>query len=879
MKQNFTLLICFLLISSFAISQQSFIPHNVTRGSSPGKITLTDIDNDSDLDLLAFYHNDHLLAWYRNDGNGYFDSLIVISDKDENFNGGYVADIDDDGNIDVITGGYNHLSWYKNLGNGNFEPPQTISNNVDFVSSVFAIDLDNDSLIDVISASWFDNKIAWYKNFGNGNFGTQQIISTNALSASGIWATDLDNDSLVDVISSSYSDNKIAWYKNLGGGTFGSEQIITNTAQGAFTVMAANIDNDSLPDVISCHAYGNGNDKITWHKNLGGGSFSPENIINNSLVIPRYFFPADFDNDNDLDMVMTSWYQDSLVWQENLGNGIFGPQQLISNTIDGPCGVYAGDLDGDGFMDIVAGADKASSIEVYINRGTGSFDLNQTIANAAVDVKDVFATDLDNDGKTDILSASKGDSKVAWYKNLGNKEFSLQKVISDSSFEANSVYAADFDNDGFTDVVSGAWSDSIAWHKNMQNGNFDIPQNIPGAFGNTNLLMAKDIDGDGLTDIIGNIGSGASGDAVHWAKNLGNSNFGALQFISSLTGLNTFDIADLNNDGYPDIVFGSGYIISIVVNDGTGNFLPVQYVNQSIGAIDLHLTDLNGDGFIDILYSVREILTSNDFIGWYQNDGLGNFTTPTFISYIENLSYTIVATDIDNDGDKDIFTAPNISSYNSGNLGRLVWFENLGSGNFGQLQNVDYTGGKILDIHISDIDNDNDNDIVLALPLYSTVKWLENTLNNLIDTIVICAEDSAIVFGNWVNLPGYYYDTLQNSLGGDSINIISLEHYQTYFPVDTVEICEGEPYDFYGQLLDTSGVYFASFHSVQGCDSIEELPLVVIPAPAVSISSFTPDSVSIDTPFIALPIATPTGGIYSGYGVTGNTFYPSIAGL
>ena len=874
MKYNLILLISFLLISSIVISQQSFIPHNVTHGSHPRQITLADIDGDSDLDLLTVYISDNLLAWYRNDGNGYFDSLNIIDDSNLYLTGVlFTSDLDNDGDIDILAGASTSLIWYKNLGNGSFDPPQIISNNVDGVSSVFAADLDNDSLIDVISTSFGDSTLTWYKNLGNGNFGYQQIISNNVISVYSLYADDLDLDGKTDLLLASYNSNMIGWYKNLGGGSFGTPQIITNTAEGPFAVMTADLNNDSLPDILTCHAQGSGNDKVTWHNNLGNGNFSSEIIINDTLKIPRYFFPTDLDNDNDLDMVLTSWYTDSLIWQENLGNGIFGPQQLISNTIDGPFGIYAGDLDGDGHIDIIAGAEQASSIEVYIKRTDGSFDLNQTIAYAAVDVRGIYAADLDNDGQKDILSASRGDNKIAWYKNLGNKEFSLQKVISDSEFGAWPVYAADLDNDVYEDVISGAWSDTIAWHKNMQNGSFDIPQNIQGAFG-TNLLMAKDINADGLIDIIGSIGG--MGGSVHWAQNMGNGNFGTLQSIFSITGLNTFDIADINNDGYLDIIFGSGSIISLVINDGTGNFLPVQYVNQTIGAIDLYLTDIDGDGFNDILYTAWPGFPFDNFVGWYQNDGLGNFPISTFISDIDDHSFTISATDIDNDGDQDIFTAPNRTN---NTIGNLVWFENLGSGSFSQVQNVDYIGGRIYDIYTTDIDNDNDDDILLSLSQFSNVKWLENMLNNLIDTIVICAEDSTLIFNNWINQPGDYYDTLQNSLGGDSVNIIRLENYPTFFLVDTIEICEGETYNFYSQNLDSTGVYFANFQSVHGCDSIEELPLLVHPLPAVNLFPFNPNSVGIDTGLLALPVGTPTGGIYSGTGVTINGFDPAIAGL
>ena len=819
MKTRFVLLVSLLSISSLAISQQSFMPHNITRGSSPRTITLADIDGDSDLDLLAVYFEDNLVAWYRNDGGGYFDSLIIINDKEKNMSGIFAADLNDDGNIDVITGGLNNVSWFKNNGNGSFGPAQIISNNVNLVSSVFAVDIDNDSLIDIVSGTSGDHKIAWYKNNGNGTFGSQQIISTNVISVYSIYAEDLDLDGKTDILSASYDDNKIAWYKNLGGGNFGTQQIITNTAEGAFGVMAADLDNDNMPDIITSHALGL-NDKLTWHKNLGNGNFSTEIIINDSIVIPRYFFTADLDNDNDLDIILTIFYQDSLVWHENLGNGNFGPQQLISDNIGGPFGVYAGDLNGDGVIDIVAGSEQTASIEVYINHSFGNILLNQIIANAAVDVRSVYADDIDNDGKTDILSASIRDNKIAWYKNLGNKEYTLQKVISDTVYGANSIISSELDNDGYNDLISvGRW-DSITWYKNPGNGSFNIAQNIPGYYMTPLKAIAKDLDNDGLKDIIA-----LTNYSIIWSKNLGNGGFGATQFLYSLLGINTFDVADINNDGYLDIVFGSGFVLSLGINDGTGNFLPVQYVNQTIGAIGLQLADLNNDGFIDILYTTLDNSTYISFVGWYQNDGFGNFNTPVIISNIDDFSYTVNASDIDNDGDLDIFSAP----WGTNNtIGNLVWFENLGSGNFSQLQNVDFIGGMIFDMYLTDLDNDYDKDIVLAINCFSNVKWLENTLYNLQTTYSICEGDSIEINGNWYSSDATFYDSLQNYLGGDSIIVTVL--------------------------------------------NVHALPIILIEA-------FAPDSILVNAGPRNLPNATPVGGVFSGIGVSDSIFDPAISGI
>ena len=862
----------FLSIHCYIYSQHNFIPHNVTKGSRPGELSLADVDGDNDLDILVVYYNDNLLAWYNNDGTGNFNDLQIIDDSPIHFTGTLCAsDLNNDGNIDILVGTDSTTNWYKNLGGGSFAPPLSI-NNLNYVGYVFAADLDNDSLIDAISVSYFDSIIAWSKNLGNGLFAPLQTISNNAPGPSSIRTKDFDSDGNLDLFYASYTGYKVAWFKNLGGGNFSTEQIVTNNAEGPSCVRSADVDNDGLPDVLTSHAFWM-NDKVTWHKNLGNGSFSSEMVINDTIVDPRCFAPADFDGDNDIDIVIISRLQDSLIWQENLGNGIFGPMQIINDNLDGANYVVAGDLNSDGAMDIVAAGLESSSLEIYINHGTGLFDLTQTIANATVDVRGIYAADIDNDGKKDILSASRGDNKVAWYKNLGNKQFSLQKVISDQRLDTRSVFPADIDNDGSLDILSSAWEDTLAWHKNDGNGNFNDLIKIPNT-PESSIVIAKDMDNDGLDDLICTMGGISN--ALYAAKNLGNGSYGTLQLLYALVAINSVDVNDINNDGYQDVVLASSSTLVLGINDGTGNFPAFQTINANIGAQGIYLSDINGDGHVDILHTTYNGNTWITQVGWYQNNGSGNFISSTFVSEIDEISYTIAAADIDNDGDMDIVTAPNV---NYVAIGNLVWFENLGSGNFGPVQDVGYTGGKVWSLHISDLDNDSDQDIVVALNHKDNVKWLENPLNNLMETITICAEDSAQIFGNWVSQPGDYADTLTNSQGGDSINIVRLENYQTYYPTDTVSICQGETYNFHGQLLDTAGLYQATFQSIHGCDSVEQLPLVLIPAPGVSIAAFVPDSVSIDTGFIDMPGATPTGGYYMGTGVTTYGFNSTFAGL
>lgn len=51
------------------------------------------------------------------------------------------------------------------------------------------------------------------------------------------------------------------------------------------------------------------------------------------------------------------------------------------------------------------------------------------------------------------------------------------------------------------------------------------------------------------------------------------------------------------------------------------------------------------------------------------------------------------------------------------------------------------------------------------------------------------------------------------------------------------------------------------------------------PAPAIVLSAFDPDTICINAQQAALPAATPVNGVYSGIGINGNFFDPSISGV
>jgi len=84
----------------------------------------------------------------------------------------------------------------------------------------------------------------------------------------------------------------------------------------------------------------------------------------------------------------------------------------------------------------------------------------------------------------------------------------------------------------------------------------------------------------------------------------------------------------------------------------------------------------------------------------------------------------------------------------------------------------------------------------------------------------ICNGDSYAFNGHTYSMPGNYYDSLTTVLGCDSVIELSLVVYPTDTTLQFQAICQGSDYNFYGTLLTTAGIYYHTFVSSHGCDSV-----------------------------------------------------------
>lgn len=191
----------------------------------PNTVYCADLDGDGDQDVLSASDAefDDLIAWFENDGDGNFGELQAI--YSETFGTGAndvsAADLDGDGDLDVLSSSNvteafwdDKIAWYENDGDGGFGPQQEITDDIDGANSVFAADLDGDGDQDVLSTALNDSEVVWYENDGDGGFGPKQVI-WDEIGANDVYAIDLNGDGGVDVLSSGSVNGRIAWYENL----------------------------------------------------------------------------------------------------------------------------------------------------------------------------------------------------------------------------------------------------------------------------------------------------------------------------------------------------------------------------------------------------------------------------------------------------------------------------------------------------------------------------------------------------------------------------------------------------------------------------------------------------------------------------------------
>lgn len=217
---------------------------------------VVDLDGDGRAEVL------HAGTVYWNHETGFLAESVLTEVLDGVVTQMSARDLDRDGGLDVIGSGDLNVGvrWFRATPTGLDPGKQLASLSGSFLAFAFA-DLDGDGNDDLLVQD--ADGVQWLLDAGEVEFGPlPNVVDSQAFGlGGGLQAADLDGDGRVDVVAVS-EPAELQWWKNLGGGHF---TVATLIGEGAPLLVITDLDGDGDPDAVVPALDGG----FTWFENLG----------------------------------------------------------------------------------------------------------------------------------------------------------------------------------------------------------------------------------------------------------------------------------------------------------------------------------------------------------------------------------------------------------------------------------------------------------------------------------------------------------------------------------------------------------------------------------------------------------------------------------
>ncbi|RLD78967.1 MAG: hypothetical protein DRJ07_12450, partial [Bacteroidetes bacterium] len=731
-------------------------------------VTVGDYDNDGYIDILIYG-----VLYKNNSGDGTFIEQNTVTSGLIRGDLGLFFDYNNDNYPDLIISNVSYSGFtiiYENiipLSLPTFYIPVDTIAHINEDGTISVLDYNNDTYLDIIivgdTAGYNSSAISrvYKNNNGNGTFSIDPSINIIPLgTTTAIACGDYNDDDNTDfIISGRYEGEPITkLYSNTGTNNFKTKGVSIPEQFSTFDPLHnvwissgefADYDNDGFQDFIII-GLDNDSEYITKiYKNNGDNTFSEQKQIQLHDVYNGSVSWGDYNNDNYQDILITGRDKDNNIISKiykNNGNNTFSEQTQIELI-----GIYYGsvawgDYNNDNYLDILlCGRDDFNERRsiIYKNDQNGNFEEQTQIELIGVYNSSVAWGDYNNDNYLDILltgnSANGEISKI--YKNNGNGTFTEQTQTGLTDVYAGAVAWGDYDNDNYLDILLTGYTvtESISKvYKNNGDGSFtDQTQiNLKGIFFGS--VKWCDYNNDNNLDFIiaGRDDSDDTYSKVY--KNNGDNTFTEqLQIEITPMRSGSLDCADINNDGYKDLLLTGRTnidgiqtaVTQIYVNNKKENLIRLDYNFQALENSFVSFADFDKNGHIDMLMTGQDSDTLENS-ALYTTTNYGFQSTNITVPVLKNGSTSWG--DYNNDGYCDLI----ITGKNELGLAQTLILQNSGNNKF--MESGIYVSG-VYDgfAEWADYNNDGLLDFVLSGNTGSNLitKVYKNTGNGFVETV------------------------------------------------------------------------------------------------------------------------------------------------
>ena len=351
---------------------------------------LGDLDGDGDLDAILGGYYGPSQIWLNNGAAAFVTS--TFSPADTRIQDVALGDLDHDGDLDAVLlhkGGDLPDYILLNNGDGTFDIRTDLFNaNVGYLLDIGDVDGDGD-LDMVVGNYWYDAGELWLNN-GDATF-TSSTLSLGSTGFTGMAMGDMDGDGDLDVMASSHDALKL--WRNNGIAAFSVEELgAIDSTTFIEDVVVGDLDGDGDLDAVFV-GYSYGDSKQYVLTNNGDGTFTS---VSYGQAGARSYDAnlGDLDADGDLDVLVVNYYGQDEVWLNN-GDGTF-VTSFFSDASNSHSTAALGDLDGDGDLDALISSFGKEN-EVWLNQAPPPVVAIQDFATSTGD-STVIAVETNDEG-------------------------------------------------------------------------------------------------------------------------------------------------------------------------------------------------------------------------------------------------------------------------------------------------------------------------------------------------------------------------------------------------------------------------------------------------------------------------------------------------